>query len=151
MEEKIKEVQETKNILFWHVQFPKNTIGTTAFSRNSAIHKYTEKIAKRELNWTFIGGYIDDERTDFWEIIEKIHILFCLPINMDYNDAHMLHDEAEKKMLIILEKIKKINPSIKIFFINQDNDAAAELLNYGEFITELHGDPAVINYFQNIK
>ena len=68
---------------------------------------------------------------------------------MDYNDVHMHWDSAEKALLEVIKKIKEKNPKIKIFFFEDDVHFLEEELSlHGEFITDLHGDEAVIEYFK---
>ncbi|MDD3285034.1 MAG: hypothetical protein PHG95_00100 [Patescibacteria group bacterium] len=136
-------------VLFWHNQYPEKNHNNHYFCRGGAIHHLTEKLAGKKLCWEFIGGFINDDREDFWEKAEKADVLFCLPANMDYDDILMHWDGAEKALLDVIKKIKEKNPTIKIFFFESDvHYFEEEMAEHGEFITDLHGDEAVIEYFK---
>jgi hypothetical protein len=140
--------KETKEILFWHNQYPKHSHDNPNFGRDGNVHCLIKKISRKKIYWKFIGGFIDKTRNDFWEKAEKTDILFCLPSNMNYDDAHTNFDIAEQLLLDIIKKIKEKNPKIKIFFFEDAHHFEAELSTYGEFITDLHGDEAMIKYFK---
>ncbi|MDD2680997.1 MAG: hypothetical protein PHE20_02720 [Patescibacteria group bacterium] len=146
MREKIK---KSAHVIFWHNHYPAKSRNNPYFGRGGDIHKITEKMTKNKLCWKFIGGFINDERDDFWESIAKADVLFSLPANMDYNDIGMHWDGAEKSMLDVLTKVKERNPNIKVFFFENDvHHLEDELSTLGEFITDLHGDESVIKYFK---
>ncbi|MBN2884386.1 hypothetical protein JXE04_00480 [Patescibacteria group bacterium] len=140
--------QEVKRVLFWHNQYPEHSHNNPNFGRNGSIHRLIKKISRKKIYWKFMGGFINENRTDFWEKAETTDVLFCLPSNMDYDDAKMNFDVAEQLLLEIIQKIKEKNPKIKIFFLEDAHHLEKEISAHGEFITDLHNDEAVIKYFK---
>lgn len=144
-------------VLFWHNHYPAHSQNDPYFGCGGTLHRLIEELAGKKLCWEFVGGFINENRDDFWQKAEKTDVLFCLPANMDYGDVLMHYDNAEKNLLDVIKKIKEKNPTIKIFFFEKEvHYFEKELTLQGEFIIDFHQknentiDKNVIEYFLKI-
>lgn len=141
--------EKTIRVVFHHGDFPKGNRRHEYFGPNGPIHRQLEKLSSKHLRWSFRGGFINENHHKFWEAVQKANVLFTRITNMDYHDLNMHWDHAEKSMLKEIAKIKELNPSIKIFFFEEPPNVGS-FSEFGTFITDLHSDEEMLNYFQNL-
>ena len=135
-------------VLFHHGDFSPTSRKHLYFGAQGPIHLSLEKASKRKLCWKFIGGFIHNNRQDFWKAVKKADVLFTRTQNMDYNDIDMHWHHAEESMFVVLHKIKQANPKIKIFFFGETPERIEQFETLGTFISDLHGDEEVVNFLQ---
>lgn len=136
-------------VLFWHGHFSQNHTEDDHFGPMGKVHRQLEKKSKKNLDWTLLGGFINEGRNDFYNAVESANILFTLPANMNYDDDDMHWDVAEDLMLEIIKELKRRNKKIKIFFIEEPHHSEEIFSKYGEFILDLH-DAIIVDYIKSL-
>jgi len=125
-------------VLILHSDYSDHPGHNPFFGRNGVIHKNLQKAIGKEIQWHFFGGFITENRKMFWEKISRADILLCPPSNMDNTDVNMHWDHAEIDMIKQIEKIKKLNPKIKIIYFDRAHFLTKKLQRYGKFIKDIH-------------
>jgi hypothetical protein len=113
------------------------------------VHKHLEKIANKDLSWSFKAGFVHKDHKSFWRAVNQANILFTGTANMDYSEA-MGWDEAKESMLTVLAQIKELNPDIKMFFFEDSPGDSQKFSEFGTLIIDLHGDKKLLKYFRNL-
>lgn len=142
--------QKIIRVLFHHGDFERGINAHSYFGKNGAIHQQLQKITAKNICWALKGGFIYQNRETFWHLIAKAEVLFLRAQNMDHEDMSMHWNHAEDNMLNVLKKIREINPTCKIFFYEYTPNDPTEFEKFGTFITDLHGDEELLNYFKNL-
>jgi hypothetical protein len=130
-------------IIFLHNHYPDDSVNNEIFGSSGIIHKQIQrklKLPPTSVEWTFIGGFINDDRQHFWKVVRNADILITLPENMNYADNRMHWHHAEENMLAIVKKIKQENQKIKIFFFDEAHHRQEEFAQLGEFMMDVHDE-----------
>lgn len=126
-----------KIIIFQHGEFDKN------FSYFNQIHKRYQKISQKRIDWEYINGHIDKNNKNFNQLTErfkKANIFICDSDNTNINgqvEDFNFNQNCQNNLLNFFEKIKKINPDLKIFIKKMcyySDEEIASLSKHGQII-----------------
>lgn len=144
-----KEKRDRWQVVFWHNDFPDNSRQNNKFGENGVLFKKVADNIPSEvvLEWHFHGGLIRPERTVLLNRLKQADVLIAAcPWNMDIQNNGMGWRQAERSLLEILEKIKKENEKLKIFFVQEPHHALEEFQALGEIVDTVLAD-SIYNYF----
>lgn len=143
-----KNTPKPLKMIFLQGDYPAIPKSNPYFGRGGKIHRLVEKSVRTKVCWHFVGGFINNERQDFWTKIEKADAFFTTPMNMDHEDIHMHWEQASASMLEVLSRVKSLNPKIKIVFYYWDSEMAKELEKHGSLLSDLHDTREIKSCFK---
>jgi len=133
--------EEKIRVIMLHSDYsshPNKHNNNSFFGRNMILHKELEKATGLDIHWQFFGGFISKEKEIFWKAISKANVFLCLPSNMNNDDINMHWGHAEANMFEQVQKIKKLNPKIKIIYFEHAHFENDGLSKHGNFVEDIH-------------